>query len=733
MNFAAIPLLLLLSATSANSSTVSKFDVVVVTGTLLAESTVAVAGHEFSVGGSTFIISGGTATFSGLIRKGTSHAWGFNAFTHINLGSFGATGEEGQNYQYATIGGGFSNQAKGSYSSVGGGNTNFAAGQNSFVGGGASNLSQGEAGTVAGGYSNYAYSNYSTVSGGRLNQARGYGAIIPGGESNIAAGDYSFASGFLAKATAKGAFVWADSRGTALSGNTTDQFLIRAQGGFFVETSSATFTGEITLAKDQYVALTGTGGFITSQSSIVASSFFGDGSNLSGVVASGGVAKTGDSMTGSLLMINSSITLTGSMAAIHAGSSISASSLHSASSITTSILIAGSSITGSAFLGDGSRLSGVVTQSGGVLTGGLRLSNSSITLTGNDGYIAMSSSISLSGPTGFLTSKSSVNASGFFGDGSGLTGVTDSGAVRKSGDAMTGPLTLLGSTLTIQGHAFSVGNSTLVVAAGKVGIGTSNPISQLDIRGTVRIGEGTQVTTVTSNGQVQLSAEGIRWADQSTSTSANSFMLRTENQTISGANTFVATTTISSTLRIGPQSHTTTATLTEGLLTNSWMIVASSNASGASSLTFTGLNSSATYRVISTYSKGTQGKMYLRVNGSSSLIYQYATYRYSTNGQNDGVNNSTSYDLISLSGDIEIPDGYPFMSDIVVQQPIPSSNLVFIWGQLAYTNPAASPVYGNLVGTANLSSPLSSVTILPSVGTFTGKTVLLQLIQPPGL
>jgi hypothetical protein len=48
-------------------------------------------------------------------------------------------------------------------------------------------------------------------------------------------------------------------------------------------------------------------------------------------------------------------------------------------------------------------------------------------------------------------------------------------AVFKGGDAMTGPLTLAGSTLTVGGGAFSVGGSTFVVNGGNVGIGNADP------------------------------------------------------------------------------------------------------------------------------------------------------------------------------------------------------------------------------------------------------------------
>ncbi len=54
-------------------------------------------------------------------------------------------------------------------------------------------------------------------------------------------------------------------------------------------------------------------------------------------------------------------------------------------------------------------------------------------------------------------------------------------ALNKTGDTMTGQLTLSGSTLTITGNAFSVGASTLVVSGGNVGIGNTAPDGLLHI------------------------------------------------------------------------------------------------------------------------------------------------------------------------------------------------------------------------------------------------------------
>jgi hypothetical protein len=92
---------------------------------------------------------------------------------------------------------------------------------------------------------------------------------------------------------------------------------------------------------------------------------------------------------------------------------------------------------------------------------------------------------------GVLATSSVTATGGFYGDVTGnLTG-SASLNVLKSGDTMTGPLTLSGSTLTVTGSAFSVGGSTFVVTGGKVGIGTTAPGQTLSAIGKIASGEGT--------------------------------------------------------------------------------------------------------------------------------------------------------------------------------------------------------------------------------------------------
>lgn len=112
----------------------------------------------------------------------------------------------------------------------------------------------------------------------------------------------------------------------------------------------------------------------------------------------------------------------------------------------------------------------------------------------------------------------SVTALGrFSGDGSGLTGVAanDTSRVSKAGDTMVGQLTLgNASTMTVTGNAFSVGSSTLVVTAGKVGIGLLSPVYNLDVAGDINAsGSMYAGANLTVNGQVKGNAAGFLFAD----------------------------------------------------------------------------------------------------------------------------------------------------------------------------------------------------------------------------
>ncbi len=126
----------------------------------------------------------------------------------VSPGAIGATisggGSEGVAPQpnfayesYATIAGGFNNQA-GNPFQAGGGELNAA--------------------TVSGGSSNSAYGNYST---------------IPGGYLNAVGADFGYAAGrrAIVQASHTGTFVWADSQDVNFVSSGPNQYLARASGG----------------------------------------------------------------------------------------------------------------------------------------------------------------------------------------------------------------------------------------------------------------------------------------------------------------------------------------------------------------------------------------------------------------------------------------------------------------------------------------------------------------------
>ena len=151
--------------------------------------------------------------------------------------------------------------------------------------------------------------------------------------------------------------------------------------------------------------------------------------------------------------------------------------------------------------------SGKVSKAGDVMTGPLTLSGSTLTVGGAMGLgaaqikladnVVISSEASIAAGKGVMIS-SNVYITGFssatkyYGDGSSLTGVVASGNVAKTGDTMSGQLSLLNnSTLTVTGNAFSVGGSTFAINNGLVSFGSSITVAGSALfQSTVAISEG---------------------------------------------------------------------------------------------------------------------------------------------------------------------------------------------------------------------------------------------------
>jgi hypothetical protein len=123
---------------------------------------------------------------------------------------------------FATINGGFANQAAGPAATIAGGAQNTASADSASVGGGVDNIASGTNSTVAGGFGN---------------SASGIAATAAGGYGNTASGNYSFVAGLHATAKEDGMFVWSDATGWAFdptqlraAGQSAGTFNVRATG-----------------------------------------------------------------------------------------------------------------------------------------------------------------------------------------------------------------------------------------------------------------------------------------------------------------------------------------------------------------------------------------------------------------------------------------------------------------------------------------------------------------------
>lgn len=231
-------------------------------------STIAGGSGNYSTGINSYV-GGGLNNVAQASRNTVSGGFGNRAFTSSSIVIAGGASNTA-NATFSVISGGSGNTVSGQQSLIAGGLDNIVEAPGSIIGGGSNNYVQTAVdgfSTISGGSTNNTIADYSTIGGGSENVVTGEAAVIsgggtaglsgigtgnfavgmlstiPGGTSNRTYGDFSFAAGHSAEATAKGSFVWADSQGTALTNRTTDQFLLRAQGGFQANTSSLTIVG----------------------------------------------------------------------------------------------------------------------------------------------------------------------------------------------------------------------------------------------------------------------------------------------------------------------------------------------------------------------------------------------------------------------------------------------------------------------------------------------------------
>ncbi|MFP4459693.1 MAG: hypothetical protein ACLFSQ_08920, partial [Candidatus Zixiibacteriota bacterium] len=124
------------------------------------------------------------------IARGGNTLLGTQDRTHINLGVSSTT-----DGQYATVSGGYDNEASDNGATVGGGSENTASFEYATVSGGISNTASGDRSYIGGGYNNAAIDPYSSIVGGKDNFADGFASNIAGGDGNRALSAYSAIGG----------------------------------------------------------------------------------------------------------------------------------------------------------------------------------------------------------------------------------------------------------------------------------------------------------------------------------------------------------------------------------------------------------------------------------------------------------------------------------------------------------------------------------------------------------
>jgi hypothetical protein len=153
----------------------------------------------------------------------------------------------------AVVSGGQNNSASGVFTTIAGGDGNLAQGMRSAISGGFGNRSVGTGSVISGGALNQTLGQDSTVAGGLQNVALGNFSIVSGGQLSCAGAPYSWTGGRRAKVRPSayfgqgdacsdlvypggngdiGSFVWADSTDSDFMSSGSNQFLVRANGGF---------------------------------------------------------------------------------------------------------------------------------------------------------------------------------------------------------------------------------------------------------------------------------------------------------------------------------------------------------------------------------------------------------------------------------------------------------------------------------------------------------------------
>lgn len=168
--------------------------------------------------------------------------------------------------------------------------------------------------------------------------------------------------------------------------------------------SSVTFNAAVSLSS---ITLTGAGGVFTSASSVTASAFFGNGAgltNIGGATDNTKVAKAGDTMTGALNMNGVAVNLTGAAGNVTSQSSVTASAFFGDGNNLTNLSCKPGTGTGSVnCLGSGNTTGGSYSTVGGGLTNNASSAYGSV--GGGNGNDARGSYDTIAGGRGNIASQ----------------------------------------------------------------------------------------------------------------------------------------------------------------------------------------------------------------------------------------------------------------------------------------------------------------------------------------
>lgn len=268
-----------------------------------------------------------------------------------------------------------------------------------------------------------------------------------------------------------------------------------------------------------------------------------------------------------------------------------------------------------------------------------------------------------------------------------------------------------------ESNAIVLGSS---VTAMHVGVGTSLPATTLDIVGNAQFGSGAAKSTFTSTGLLILAPAGIQWSDGSALTTSSSVFVLNQLNVVSSATVFNSSSTMGSFVFV------TTAALS-AVNRNGWTTVAASSVTAGSTVMFTGLSSSYTWRVHFNFAWKTAGGVAdIRLNNDSSGSYFNMSNGDYANGNATSYTSAsdTAVRLMDVAGGASTPVSGWFEVECIT--PL---NVCDVHGSSVYDNSATKGAM-SIRGRYTASAPLSSVSVFPSAGTWTGHAWLEVMVAP---